>query len=58
LGGYKNNTKLEREPLAATVFKVVQGRSDLTTEVREVQPVPALPIVPVNADVFCFHDDP
>jgi len=58
LGGYKNNAKLEGEPGAANLWKVPQGRSDFTTEVREVQPVPALPIVPVNADVFCFHDDP
>ena len=57
-GGYKNNAKLERESRAATLRKVLQGRSDLTTKVCEVQSVTALPIVPVNADGFCCHDDP
>ena len=58
LGGYKDNANLEREARAATLHKVVQGRGDLTTEVREVQSIPALPIVPVNVDGFCWHDDP
>ena len=58
LGGYKNNAKLEWESRAATLRKVLQGRGDLTTKVCEVQSVPALPIVPMNVDGFCCHDDP
>ena len=57
-GGYKNNAKLEGESRTATLRKVLQGRGDLMTKVCEVQSVPALPIVPVNADGFCCHDDP
>ena len=58
LGRYKNNAKLEGESLAAILRKVLQGRGDLTTKVCEVQSVPALAIVPMNADGFCCHDDP
>lgn len=57
-GGYKDNAKLKGESRAATLRKVLQGRGNLTTKVYEVQSVPALAIVPMNADGFCCHDDP
>ena len=57
-GGYKNNANLERESRATNLRKVLEGRGDLTTIVCEVQSVTALPIVPMNVDGFCCHDDP
>lgn len=58
LGAIRKQCQARGESRAATLRKVLQGRGNLTTKVCEVQSVPALPIVPMNVDGFCCHDDP
>ena len=58
LGRNKDDTEIEGQTCATHRRKAGQSRLNLTTEVREVQPMPALAIDPVEADGFSGHGDP